>query len=131
MEIKIPFERFKTIHRAKTGALITASVRMGAIGGGAGDGELAAMTEYGHAVGLAFQIVDDLLDVTGTTEQLGKTAGSDAARGKATYPAFFGVEKTRELAREAVDRAVQALSGFDHRADPLRALAEYIYSRSC
>jgi geranylgeranyl diphosphate synthase type II len=129
-EKEIPFERLKTIHRSKTGALIRASVRMGAIGGGADEDRLQAMTEYGEAVGLAFQIVDDLLDVTATTEQLGKTAGSDAAHGKATYPAFFGVEKTRQLAREAVDRAVAALDLFDDRAEPLRVLAEYIYSRT-
>jgi geranylgeranyl diphosphate synthase type II len=126
----IPFARLQTIHRSKTGALIRAAVRMGAIGGGANREQLQAMTEYGTAVGLAFQIVDDLLDVTATTEQLGKTAGSDAAHGKATYPAFFGVDKTKELAREAVERAITALTPFDQRADPLRELAHYIFSRT-
>ncbi|WP_417909200.1 polyprenyl synthetase family protein [Candidatus Electronema sp. PJ] len=128
-EKKIPFELLKTIHRSKTGALITAAVQMGAIGGGADAGQLQALTEYGKAVGLAFQITDDLLDATATTEQLGKTAGSDMWLGKATYPAFFGVEKTRSLALEAADQAVAALECFDQRAEPLRALARYIVSR--
>ncbi len=127
---EIPFSRLQTIHRAKTGALITAAVRMGAIGGGAGEDQLEALTEYGNNVGLAFQIVDDLLDVTGTTEQLGKTAGSDAEQGKATYPALFGIEKTRRLAEEAVQRAVDALDSFDSRAKTLRELARYIFSRT-
>ena len=130
-EKAIPFEQLKTIHRSKTGALITAAVRMGAIGAGGSEEQLQALTGYGDAVGLAFQIVDDLLDVTASTEQLGKTAGSDAAHGKATYPAFFGIEKTRTLARDAVDRAQDALAMFDWRADPLRSLADYIFSRSC
>jgi geranylgeranyl diphosphate synthase type II len=129
-EKEIPFELLQTIHRSKTGALIRAAVTMGGVGGGADPVQLQALTEYGTAVGLAFQIVDDLLDVTGSTEQLGKTAGSDAEHGKATYPAFFGVEKTRELAFEAVNRAITALAGFDDRADPLRELAKYIYSRT-
>ena len=128
---EVAFERLKTIHRSKTGALITASVKMGGIGAGADQQQLQVLTDYGDAVGLAFQIVDDLLDVTGSTEQLGKTAGSDAEHGKATYPAFFGVDKTRALAKEAVDRAITSLESFDDRADPLRALAEYIFSRTC
>ena len=127
---EIPFERLKTIHRSKTGALIKAAVQMGAIGGGANETQLAALTEYGSAVGLAFQIADDLLDVTASTEQLGKTAGSDAGLGKATYPAFFGVAKTRLLAAEAAERAAAALEAFDERAEPLRALAQYIVSRT-
>jgi geranylgeranyl diphosphate synthase, type II len=128
-EKKIPFELLKTIHRSKTGALITAAVQMGAIGSGADEVQLQALTAYGGAVGLAFQIADDLLDVTATTEQIGKTAGSDVWLGKATYPAFFGVEETRSLAQEAADQAVAALECFDERAEPLRALARYIVSR--
>jgi geranylgeranyl diphosphate synthase type II len=127
---EIPFALLKTIHRSKTGALITAAVQMGAIGGGAVAAQLQALTEYGSAVGLAFQIVDDLLDVTSSSKQLGKTAGHDAGQGKATYPAFFGVEKTRALSIEAAERAVAALVGFDERANPLRALARYIVSRT-
>jgi len=127
---RVPFERLRTIHRCKTGALITASVQAGAVIGRAGEEQFSALTDYAANIGLAFQIVDDLLNVTATTEQLGKAAGSDADRDKATYPSFFGVDKTRELARETVDAAIAALSGFDAKADPLRHLAEYIYTRS-
>ena len=127
---QIEFDHLRTIHRSKTGALITASVLAGAIGGGADKDQLADMRRFGDSIGLAFQIVDDLLDVISTTEELGKTAGSDAAQNKATYPAFFGVEKTRELAEEAVSQSLAALEGFDGRADPLRALARYIVDRT-
>jgi len=127
---EFPFETLKTIHRSKTGALITCSVQAGAVAAGATQEQFAHLTEYGDNVGLAFQIVDDLLNVTATTEQLGKSAGSDAARGKATYPGYFGIEETRRLAREAVNRAIASLSGFDTKAEPLRELANYIYTRS-
>ena len=129
-EKNIPFDLLKTIHQSKTGALITAAVRMGALAAQADQEQLKSLTRYGDAVGLAFQIVDDLLDVTASTEQLGKTAGTDTQQGKATYPAFFGKEKTRALAKEAVDNAQKALSSFDERAEPLRALAQYIYKRT-
>lgn len=126
----IPFEDLRRIHRCKTGALITVAVQVGALGGQATSQEFAALTSYGEHLGLAFQIVDDLLNVEGTTEQLGKAAGSDAARHKATYPAFFGVEKTRTLAMEAVDAALASLTNLDQRADFLRELARYIYTRT-
>jgi geranylgeranyl diphosphate synthase type II len=129
-EKQILFELLQTIHRSKTGALLTAAAQMGAVGGGADEAQLQALTEYGQAVGLAFQIADDLLDVTASTAQLGKTAGHDAEQGKATYPAFFGVEKSRVLANEAAERAVTALAAFDERAEPLRTLARYIVSRT-
>jgi geranylgeranyl diphosphate synthase type II len=125
-----PFETLETIHKNKTGVLITCSVQAGAIGAGASPEQTEKLTTYGNNVGLAFQIVDDLLNATSTTEQLGKAAGSDANRGKATYPAFFGIEKTRLKAQEAVNRAIDALSEFSENADPLRAIAEYIYIRS-
>ena len=127
---EVSFETLATIHRSKTGALITCSVLAGAIAGGASRAELDALTVYGDNIGLAFQIVDDLLNVTATTDQLGKTAGSDAEHGKATYPSFFGVEETRVKAKKAVDTAKEALNIFDHRAEPLRGLADYIYTRS-
>ncbi len=125
-----PFATLETIHKHKTGALITCAVQAGAIGAGASVEQTEKLITYGNSIGLAFQIVDDLLNATSTTEQLGKAAGSDANRGKATYPAFFGIEKTREKAREAVATAIEALSGFNHNAAPLRALAEYVYTRS-
>lgn len=127
---EFPFSTLQTIHKNKTGALITCSVHAGAIGAGADAGQTKKLIAYGDNIGLAFQIVDDLLNVTSTTDQLGKAAGSDADRGKATYPAFFGVEQTRTKAREAVARAIDALTGFNHHADPLRTLAEYVYTRS-
>lgn len=125
-----PFTTLQTIHKNKTGALITCAVNVGAIGAGASPEQTNKLITYGDKIGLAFQIVDDLLNVTSTTEQLGKAAGSDAGRGKATYPSYFGVDKTRTRAKEAIKEAIQALQGFGENAAPLRALAEYIYTRS-
>ncbi|MCP4343217.1 MAG: polyprenyl synthetase family protein [Desulfobulbaceae bacterium] len=125
-----PFETLQTIHKNKTGVLITCSVQAGAIGAGADREQTEKLISFGNNIGLAFQIVDDLLNVTSTTEQLGKAAGSDADRGKATYPAFFGIEETRTKAKEAVERAIDSLTGFNQNADPLRAIAEYVYTRS-
>lgn len=127
---EFPFSTLTTIHKAKTGALITAAVRAGALGAGASQQQLKALTDYGAKIGLAFQIVDDLLDATATTEQLGKAAGSDAVRGKATYPAYFGIENTRAKAREAADTACSSLNIFGQEAEPLRALATYMYTRT-
>ncbi len=125
-----PFSTLQSIHRSKTGALITASVLAGAVGAGASTEQLNALEQYGNQIGLAFQIVDDLLNATATTEQLGKAAGSDEALGKATYPAYFGIEETRNKAKAAVEEAKNSLSLFDDRARPLRLLADYIYTRS-
>ncbi|MFH2124059.1 MAG: polyprenyl synthetase family protein [Pseudomonadota bacterium] len=127
---EFPFETLRVIHRSKTGALITASILAGAIAAGADQAQQKALTRYGEQIGLAFQIVDDLLNATGTTEQLGKAAGSDASRGKATYPAYFGIDATREMAKTAVEEALKALNLFDEKSDPLRAIAQYIYTRS-
>lgn len=126
----ISFETLQTIHRSKTGALITCAVQVGAIGAGASSDQLLNMLDYGRNIGLAFQIVDDLLNATSSTEALGKTAGSDAAHGKATYPAFFGIEGTRDKAVAAISRAKESLAGFDGKADPLREIADYICSRT-
>ncbi len=125
-----PFETLQTIHKNKTGALITCAIHAGAIGSGASEDEIEKLIVYGDKIGLAFQIVDDLLNATSTTHQLGKAAGSDSDRGKATYPSFFGIEETRKQAKQAVKSAQDALEIFDHKADPLRALADYIYTRS-
>lgn len=127
---QFPFETLQTIHRNKTGALITSSVLAGGIAAGADEKQLAALETYGEQLGLAFQIVDDLLNATATTEQLGKAAGSDEELGKATYPSFFGVEETRILAKKAVKEAIDCLADFDDKAIPLRLLADYIYTRS-
>lgn len=117
------------IHTHKTGALIRASVKTGALLGGAGDEDLAAMVRYGESIGLAFQIADDILDIEGTTEQIGKDAGSDQARGKATYPAVMGLAESKRRAAELVATALDALSSFDEKAEPLRAIASYIVQR--
>ena len=126
---EISFELLKTIHASKTGALIVAAVQTGGIAGNATATQLQALKEYGRCIGLGFQIVDDLLDVESTTEQLGKTAGSDVRRGKVTYPSLFGVEESHRLAAEAIDQAMAALDMFDDAADPLRQLARYIIER--
>jgi geranylgeranyl diphosphate synthase, type II len=125
-----PFDILQTIHRSKTGALLTCAVHVGAVAAGANPEETESLLRYGNQIGLAFQIVDDLLDVTATTEQLGKAAGGDAKKGKATYPAFFGIEASRRKALDAVCAAKDALADFNEKAEPLRALADFIYSRS-
>lgn len=125
-----PFEMLQTIHKNKTGALITASIHVGAIGANASSEELSSLLGYGNRIGLAFQIVDDLLNATSTTEQLGKAAGSDQEKGKATYPAYFGIEETRNIACKVIAEAKETIKEFDYRADPLRKLADYILSRS-
>ncbi|MGW8161681.1 MAG: polyprenyl synthetase family protein, partial [Desulfobulbales bacterium] len=127
--LEVPYEMLREIHSRKTGALITASIQAGAVLGSSTPEQFEALTSYGTHIGLAFQIIDDLLNVEGTAEQLGKAAGSDAARNKATYPALFGVEQTRAKAREAVQGALAALDGFDERAAMLRELAHYIIAR--
>ena len=117
------------IHTHKTGALMKASVKAGAILGGAEGDLLVAMTRYGEAIGLAFQIADDILDIEGTTEQIGKDAGSDQARGKATYPAVMGLADSKRRAQELVDLALESLSPFGEKAEPLREIARYIVAR--
>jgi len=126
-----PFELLQTIHRSKTGALISCSIQVGAVAAGASTEQEKDLLRYGSLLGLAFQIVDDLLDATATTEQLGKTAGSDTKHGKATYPKYFGIEKTKDIAMETVAAAKDSLASFDHKAAPLREIADYIYSRTC
>jgi geranylgeranyl diphosphate synthase type II len=120
----------ESIHRAKTGALLKASVRMGGIYAGADAHELAALTRFGEHIGLAFQIVDDVLDVEQSSEQLGKTAGKDAAQKKITFPAVYGIERSREMAEQERLAAHVALRLFDDRADRLRELADRIVHRT-
>lgn len=117
------------IHTHKTGALIKASVVAGALLGGASGQILAAVTRYGEAAGLAFQIADDILDIEGTTEEIGKDSGSDQARGKATYPAVIGLAAAKEAALGMMDEAMRALKIFGIEADPLREIARYIVQR--
>ncbi len=117
------------IHTHKTGALIRASVRVGALYARAGKRQLAALSHYGELVGLAFQIADDILDLTGTREEIGKDAGSDLKKDKKTFPSFYGIEESRRRAVEVADKAVSLLKDFDRKADPLRELAKYIVQR--
>ena len=119
----------ETIHHAKTGALLRASLRMGAIFAGAAEDHLTALSCYGEHVGLAFQIVDDLLDVEQPSDKLGKTAGKDAQQQKITFPAVYGIERSREMAADQLRRAHLALRPFDQRAERLRELANFIVSR--
>jgi geranylgeranyl diphosphate synthase, type II len=120
----------ESIHRAKTGALLRASVRMGAIYAGASAEELAALSEYGERIGLAFQIIDDVLDVEESSEALGKTAGKDQAQHKITFPAVYGLQRSREMAEHERLAAHVALRPFDDRADRLRQLADFIVHRT-
>ncbi len=119
----------ESIHRAKTGALLCASVRMGAIYAGATEEELSALSEYGEHVGLAFQIIDDVLDVEASSEALGKTAGKDQAQQKITFPAVYGLARSREMAEEERLAAHIALRTFDDRAERLRQIADFIVYR--
>jgi geranylgeranyl diphosphate synthase, type II len=119
----------ETIHRAKTGALLRASLRMGGIYAGAGEEQLGALSCYGKHVGLAFQIVDDVLDVEQSSEALGKTAGKDAQQHKITFPAVYGLERSREMAEEERLAAHLALRPLDERAERLRELADFIVHR--
>jgi geranylgeranyl diphosphate synthase type II len=119
-----------SIHRAKTGALLRASVRMGAIYAGANEEQLNALTNFGEHVGLAFQIVDDVLDVEQSSEALGKTAGKDAQQKKITFPAVYGIDRSREMADQERLAAHLALKMFDERAERLRELADLIVRRN-
>src|SRR5271163_3157785 len=120
----------ESIHRAKTGALLRASVRMGAIYAGASTAQVAALSEFGEHVGLAFQIVDDVLDVEQPSEALGKTAGKDAQQKKITFPAVYGIGRSREMAEQERLEAHLALKIFDERAERLRELADLIVRRN-
>ena len=113
------------IHRSKTAALITASVVSGCIYAGASEAQVDKLREFGRAVGVAFQIADDVLDVTQSSEQLGKTAGKDVASEKATYPALFGIEESLQKADKLVDTGCDALDSFGARAETLKALARF------
>jgi len=126
---KISLAELEKIHHNKTGAMIRASARAGALIAGAGEDELNAVTDYASKLGLLFQITDDLLDVTQTTEVLGKTAGKDERAEKATYPAFYGIEETRRLAEKVHAGALAAISGLSHPTAILRDLAGFILSR--
>ncbi len=126
---EVDLVHLQKIHSHKTGQLIRAAVRIGGIVGGASPNQMQSLTGYAEDIGLAFQIADDVLNMVGTREELGKDAGTDEQRGKQTYPSFFGIDGSRKLAYECVERAVNRLESFDHHADPLRHIATYIIKR--
>lgn len=117
------------LHTHKTGALIRASVRVGGMAGGAGEEQLQALTQYAERVGLAFQIVDDILDIEGATAEMGKTAGSDLRRKKATYPAVMGVEESRRQAAQLLEEAKQAVHPLGEKGALLATLADFVGRR--
>ncbi len=129
-EKEIDLPTLEYIHTHKTGALILAAVEIGALLGAASDEQRRALCCFGEAAGLAFQVVDDILDITADESQLGKDIGSDQQRGKATYPALLGLSGARQRADELHARALEALAGFGDAARPLRDIATYIVSRS-
>lgn len=122
-------ETLEYIHRSKTAALITASVVSGGIYAGASSQEVSQLSCFGQAIGLAFQIVDDMLDVTQTSEQLGKTAGKDVTSEKVTYPALFGLQESRKKADQLLKEATQSLRSFGTKAKTLQTLAKFLVER--
>jgi len=126
---KISANDLKYIHERKTSALLCCSVRLGGMSANCTHAQLAALTDFGYNVGLAFQVIDDILDITQTTEQLGKTAGKDTAAQKATYPSIVGLEKSRAIAKQLTRRAFAALKIFKGEAKALESLADYLLRR--
>jgi geranylgeranyl diphosphate synthase type II len=125
----VGLDTLQWIHTYKTAALLKAAVASGAVLAGATDAEVEKCITYAQKIGLAFQVADDILDLTASTEDLGKTAGKDLDQDKTTYPKLLGLERSREVAQELVDEAKEALSEFGDRAAPLNGLADYIIQR--
>ncbi len=126
---EVGVETVDYIHLKKTAALITASVRVGAQLASAPANTLEQLTTYGRSIGLAFQIVDDILDEEGTTEQIGKDAGSDRERGKATYPSAYGLERSKQMALDLIEKACNGIAFLGERGNTLRQLAEFVRTR--
>lgn len=126
---KITEDQLCRLHALKTGRLITVSVTSGAKFSGATEIQLNALQSYGESLGLAFQIADDILDVEGIEEEIGKKVGSDVANEKATYPSTIGLEASKNKAKKLVDNAIASLAVFDEKADPLRQIAKYSLER--
>jgi geranylgeranyl diphosphate synthase type II len=127
--VDLDMDGLRTLHKAKTGRLITASVETGAILAGAADDDIKAVIKYADAIGLAFQIVDDVLGEVGDKAKLGKPVGSDEARGRTTYPSLVGVEESRNMARSLVEEAKASLKPFGDRSNPLCDIADFIVDR--
>lgn len=127
---RISLRELRSIHLRKTSALLSCSVKLGAMSAGAPPEQVQALARFGRNIGLAFQVIDDILDVTQTSEVLGKTAGKDAKAAKATYPALLGLEESRRVARRLTQSALTALKPFGERARVLKAMAEYLLCRN-
>jgi geranylgeranyl diphosphate synthase, type II len=127
--VSLSYDELRHLHAMKTGALLTCACRMGAIAAGADATSLEAVTAFGRHLGLAFQIVDDLLDVVATPEQMGKATGKDAAKGKNTYPSLIGVDASSRAAREQLEAALAAVRGLGGDAAGLQALARFVVER--
>jgi geranylgeranyl diphosphate synthase type II len=125
----LSIDELESMHQLKTGALITAALRCGAIIGGAGKDQQAALEAYAGNIGLAFQVADDILNVEGDPELLGKAVGTDQLREKSTYPSILGLNESKQFAKKIVRNALQAIENFDKRSDALRAIATYIIER--
>lgn len=126
---KIDTSLMEIIHEHKTGALLRASVVAGAILGGGSERETESLEQYGKNIGLAFQISDDILDIEGDSKEMGKQTGVDIERGKNTYPSIYGMEKSKTMLKEIIDNAIDMLSVFKEKAEPLRQIAVYIIER--
>ncbi len=127
--VSLSLNELRQLHAMKTGALLTCACRMGAIAAGADSAKLGAVTAYGRHLGLAFQIVDDVLDVTSTPEQMGKATGKDAAKGKNTYPSLIGLEASRQTAAEQLEAAIASVQILGDRGIGLQNLARFVADR--
>ncbi len=126
---QLTLPELKSMHRLKTGALIEASLRSGALLGGLNSTRIAMLESYAQNIGLAFQVTDDILNVEGDPEIMGKAVGTDKLRNKTTYPSLLGLEESKDFASQLVENALQVLESFDEKAEPLRAIAKYILER--
>ena len=129
--LRLHHDELKALHELKTGALIRSAVHSGSIIANASRDQIDALIHYAAKIGLAFQVVDDILNVTGDPEILGKAVGTDKDRGKNTYPALMGLDASRQYAKALVEDALRVLDIFDNKADPLRTIASYIIERDC
>jgi geranylgeranyl diphosphate synthase type II len=126
---RLTLAELKSMHRLKTGALIEASLCSGAVLGGLNSNRIKMLESYAQNIGLAFQVADDILNVEGDPEMMGKAVGTDKLRNKATYPSLLGLQESKKFAKDLVKNALQALESFDKKAEPLRAIANYIITR--
>ena len=126
---QLTLAELKSLHRLKTGALIEASISSGAVLGGLNSNRISMLESYAQNIGLAFQVTDDILNVEGDPEIMGKAVGTDKLRNKSTYPSLLGLKKSKDFAGKLVENALQALESFDQKAEPLRAIAKYIVER--